>query len=220
MRKPWLASGICVLQEVGSDGSDEDDMPLAKLASINSSSDSDSDVPLAMQASQHIIWWHQPDQSLKKVRLQTSSASKSKQLPNIVANLLRQNSFRTCLNTCFGDTKINRMYSITRIPFLLQFVQLAVKRERPCQVCLSERMDSLHKPKFVSSDENQILNIYFRITLIYEVEWFLFLIQIPASWKLVLNYIKIATAWRFRWAAWKIAENTVCTKLHVRFRRP
>ena len=37
----------CVLQEVGSDSTDEDDIPLAKLASINSSSDSDSNVPLS-----------------------------------------------------------------------------------------------------------------------------------------------------------------------------
>ena len=35
----------CVLQEIGSDSSDEDDIPLAKLASIKSSSDSDSNVP-------------------------------------------------------------------------------------------------------------------------------------------------------------------------------
>ena len=36
-----------VLQEVGSDSSDKDDIPLAKLASINSSSDSDSNMPLS-----------------------------------------------------------------------------------------------------------------------------------------------------------------------------
>ena len=39
--------GDCVLQEVGSDRSDEDDMPLAKLASRISWSDSDSDAPLS-----------------------------------------------------------------------------------------------------------------------------------------------------------------------------
>ena len=42
----------CVLQEVGSDTSDEDNIPLSKLAT-NNLSDSDSDVPLSIL--RHII---------------------------------------------------------------------------------------------------------------------------------------------------------------------
>ena len=42
-----VTSEDCLLQEVGSDSSDEVNIPLAKLASIKSSSDSDSNVPLS-----------------------------------------------------------------------------------------------------------------------------------------------------------------------------